>query len=161
MVRGRGGRGGEGCRDGIRCLRRSGGRTMSETLGRPRIPDGLFVRQPRAERERGVPLVGVLFLLTRTSNPQDLAERLATQLAEPDELKTSNTVIPLWADETDAWFCDAPTWAAVDAALDGCTVVGLALVPGKDADRPVYELMPAGLAAEAMAALRQVLRDEG
>jgi hypothetical protein len=38
--------------------------------------------------------------------------------------------------------------------------LALALVPGEDADRLMYELMPAELATEAIAALHQVLRDE-
>jgi hypothetical protein len=67
------------------------------------MPDGLFVRQPEAERERGVPLVGVLFLLMPTRDPRHMAERLAMQVADPDDEPPAGEVMALWVDEADAW----------------------------------------------------------
>jgi hypothetical protein len=134
---------------------------MSETTGRRRMPDGLFVRDIEGEEAQGVPLAGLLFLLTRTSEMRHLTECLAAHLADFDELPTRGAVIPLWVDGADAWNCDEATQAAAYAKLNGCTVIALTVVPNEKGDQLIYEPLPASLAVGAIAAMHQLLRDEG
>jgi hypothetical protein len=48
---------------------------------RGRLPDALFVCHPAAERDQGLPLVGLLCLLAPTADPEALARHLVPQLA--------------------------------------------------------------------------------
>lgn len=139
-----------------------GGASMGKTMGKGhRMPAGLFVRYPEIEQARGVPLAGLLYLLTRTGDPKHLAEWLAGQLVDYDDVPTDGAVIPLWADEADTWNCDGPTRAAIRAQLAGSIVVGLALEQGEDGARFLYDLVPADSAAAAIDALQEALEAQG
>ena len=134
-----------------------------------RRPDALFVRDPEAEQAQDLPLVGTLYLLTRTSNPRLLARSLAGQLTDPDNLPARGAVVPLWIDVADAWDCDVPAQNAARMRLSGCTVVGISLMwdgddasgvlldVERDARGFIYEVLPLDVATDAATLLHDAL----
>jgi hypothetical protein len=95
---------------------------------RGRVPDGLFVRHPEVEQDQGLPLVGLLCLLTPTTDPETMARRLVPQLASVDEVPLDGAVVPLWTDEADVWPCDLQARFEAQARLAGAAVVVVARV---------------------------------
>jgi hypothetical protein len=125
---------------------------------RGRMPDALFVRHPDPEKEQGVQLVGLLFLLAPTSDPEGFARRLMPQLGPPDELPSDGAVVPTWVDDADAWPCDVQAKAEARAHLDRAPVVAVAMMDA-DADAPgfFYQQLDPDITDHARAALVEAL----
>jgi hypothetical protein len=128
---------------------------------RGRLPDALFIRHPEAEADQGLPLVGLLFLLTCTSDPVAMTRCLALQIPAADELPPDDAAMVLWADEADAWPCDLRARLEVQARLADAAVVAVARMDHDDADAAgfVYHEIDPELSADVRASLAEALRE--